>query len=317
MKKGYRDAKDILVIGDINVDIVGKIDRLPSPGNCVFGPFPKISMGGTGANTALVLHKLGLRVAFLTAVGKDMFGEFLIENLKKQGIDVSLVRKIRNHGTGMIIALVDRNGERSFIAFRLNCADIHIKLDDHLQKILQSMHFKALFICGPMVGEGLESYETALRIAKYCNERGISVFFDPNIRTPTGSVDEGRKKCYLEILRYVDIFLPNKQELLAIFGNGDISITAKKVIKDYNIREIWLKMGDLGSMLISREQLVRIPAKKVKVVDTTGAGDVFNAGVIYGILKGWNAEKTGKYASELASICVGKTGGISAFITQI
>jgi len=315
MRKEHHDLKDILVIGDINVDIIGKIDELPSPGNCAFGPSPEISIGGAGTNVTLVLHKLGLRVAFLTAVGEDMFGEFLIESLKKQDIGVSLVRKTENHGTGVAIALVDKKGERTFIAFRLNCADTHIKLDDHLQKILQSMHFKAFFVSGPMVGESLESYETTLKIAKFCNERSIPVFFDPNVRTPTGSVDKETKERYSEMLKYVDIFLPNKQELLAIFDNGDIPVITKKIIEDYNIREIWLKMGSLGSMLISKEQLVKIPAKKVRAVDTTGAGDVFDAGVIYGTLKGWNAERTGRYASELAAICVGKPG-ISAFMAQ-
>jgi len=299
----------ILVIGDINIDISGRFDSWPEKGGCVFSSKPQINLGGTGANVGVALSRLGLEVSLVSAVGNDAFGREALENLKREKINTALVQVQTQYNTGLVFTAIDEFGERTFFVFRRDCADIHMTLEPG---VLLKEKADEIFITGVSVAEGIESYQTILGFLEKNGKQ--RVFFDPNIRSPNGRISEEVRERYMHVLRFSKVFLPNEKEILEIMQENSLKTAIEKAL-EIGVKEIWVKRGKEDFLWASQEGgFAAFPTIKVsQVSDTTGAGDLFDAAIIFGSANNWSAQKIAIFAAKATAFSVQRPGSISSF----
>lgn len=297
---------DLVVLGDSNMDIVGKVDRLPLAGECAYGDSVHLRVGGSGINTALGARRLGLSVCFVSQVGNDEFGTKILQLLMKEGIDSSFVNVSEDFPTGVVFSVVTNDEERTFFSYRRRAADIHIKYENLPESLPDS---PLIYLTGVSVVESEETFETFYKFLIGSKKKGSKVFFDPNLRDFRLNTSER----LLSILKITDVFLPNKAELDMIFNHCGDSINSVEKLQSLGISEIWIKNGQRGCELIKGKEKLDFPGILVNSVDTTGAGDAFNAGILRGYSNNMDFAKIGTFANQYAAKSTERLGAAESY----
>jgi sugar/nucleoside kinase (ribokinase family) len=289
--------------GILVADIIAKtINRYPVKGKLELVDDMKLCSGGCALNTGIGLAKLGIETGVIGKVGKDFFGNFLINTCKKYAIDVQGITKDESLGTSTTMVMVHPGGERSFIHYLGANTNLNIDdLDIELIKKCQILHIAGFFLIPK-----LEGYLLA-NLLKRSKEMGVTTSLDT-------AWNERSKwmKALKPALPYLDVLFSSIDESKMITGKNDLNEIGKSMI-DEGVRIITLKMGKEGCYIKTRQEGFRIPAYSVNTVDTTGAGDAFVAGFLTGILKKGPLEKTGRLANAvgaLSTTAIGATGGL-------
>jgi ribokinase len=287
---------NITAIGDVNVDLIAPIREIPGKGKQVLVEDLEVHGGGCATNFAFACSRLGAKSSLFGRVGDDIFGRYVLDLLKKEGVDVSGVKVSGNGKTGATIALV-QGGERSFISYRGENARFSIG-DIALERIEGDLvHLPSFFLL-----EGMQPYYPQL-----VNSIKTRVSFD------TGWDPKGWKRNTMEklrdILRGVDIFFPSLEEAKRIMGvkgrlSDEAQIRLARRYIDLGVEIIVLTIGEEGCLAMDGKEIVRMPAFEVEVVDTTGAGDVFNAGFVVSHLRGLGLKGCTEFASAAAAMSV-------------
>jgi sugar/nucleoside kinase (ribokinase family) len=269
------------------------------PGKEKLAQHLELALGGSSAITAFNLASLGAKVGFVGVVGTDIFGRFVRERLIAGGVDVRFLRQSEREKTGITVWF-DRSGQRGGMTYLgtiplLRPADIPFgKLDGarHLHVghyfLLKNFHAKA-----PAV------FAKAKRL-------GFTTSVDCNY-DPTEKWDSNIRN----VLPHIDVFFPNEQEAARLTGCKRAEDAARALGK--LARTVAVKRGARGVLVFSEGELFRIPAIKVRAVDTTGAGDSFNAGFLARFLRGGSTRECAQAGIEAAARCVRKVGGTAAF----
>jgi sugar/nucleoside kinase (ribokinase family) len=279
---------DLLVVGDLNVDIILEGDVNPT-----FGQVEKIvdnatlALGSSSAIFACGAARLGLRVAFISKVGDDEYGHFLISQLQQRGIETDGVVIDPMIKTGLCVIL-SRGRDRAMLTYpgsiaAFNYHDINLSFLPRARHL----HLGAYFLL-----DGLKPDVPCL--FQLAHHHGLTTSLDTNY-DPTGQWDGG----LTNLLAQTDIFLPNETELFAITGLSDLELAL--VAMNEQVDLVAVKLGERGAVARQRwdERLMWADALPMKVVDTTGAGDTFDAGLIYGHLAGWPLSR----ALQLGCVC--------------
>ncbi len=296
-------SRSVLVLGDVNVDIIGKFDGFPTPGSCAYSEKPTLRSGGSGLNTYVGLRKLGIDADFLTMIGEDIFGDFVKAELSMLGIEFS-PQTSKSYSTGVVFSLSTDN-ERTFFSFRRGAADVHMTYEDLSGIPLDS---DVLYLTGISVIEGEETFETFLRVVEETKSSGTKIFFDPNIRkTDLVSISRIEK-----IIPFVDVFLPAQDELTALFSKSDKFRFCSDLLST-GISDIWIKRGANGCSLFSKDSCFDFPAPRVTALDCTGAGDAFNAAVVWGYANELEKKEIGVYANVYAAISTERIGAATSY----
>lgn len=303
--------ENILCFGDCNVDMIIPIDKMPMEGGCSFGSELTVNMGGDGLNTAVALNRLKLKPIMISQIGKDKFGTILCDFLCGQGIATGYI-KATGFPTGVVVCMVSPNGDKRWISVRRNAADIHIAEYD--SELFQQSNL--LFISGVMLVEGQESRKTAIRMARQVKERGGRVFLDPSIRIYAPGIEDDVKSAFEMMYPYIDVLIPNEKEIKLLGNNPNVHESVLSVLSK-GVASIWVKLGGKGCAYYTKSSSITFPVNKVEVVDTIGAGDAFNAAVIYGIITGFSAKETGIFANLFASHTVAKFGTTDALPNDV
>ena len=291
---------EIIAFGEVLIDLIGEKGK-----GIKNSSFFQKCFGGAPANYAIACARLGAKVSLLTKISKDNFGEFLIETLKKEKVDVSYVKRTSKKTTLAFVAL-DEKGKPDFIFYRDNTAETDIRKNDikeDLFKKAKIFHFCSLSLT---VNPVRSSLFYALELAK---KYKLIVSFDPNLRPALMKKDTlfWVKKA----LKYTDLFLPSEEELFLITQKRNLD----EAVKSLRIEKIIVTRGEKGAILYEKNKKVSFKGFKVKVLDTTGAGDAFSAGISVGILKKYKGKKLLKFANAVAAISVQKIGAISSLPT--
>lgn len=296
---------DIIVIGDLNMDFIldvpyhPLVKNLSGSSNAVRGSNLYFGTGGAAANTAHALASLKNKVGFVGIVGDDLFGKQLVADMSNKGIDISHTALVEGNNTGLVFRFKDENNNKSLI---YSSPGPQKFLDQSLETKYLSKT-KIVYISGNILTQSEAMGEKIISgIAKIKNSEKI-IILDP------GRFWLTEKYSYLvkKLLPYVDILLPNKYEAQLITGNSDPIVSADKLF-DYGIRSVVIKMGNNGAVYISPEEKISVPAFTVQVDSTFGAGDVFNAGLIHGVLRNWEIKKSLSFASVLSGLKVQSRG---------
>ncbi len=284
---------DAIGFGALNVDKIYLINKIPKAEEEAYVKDVKIFAGGSASNTIAGLSKLGLKTGYIGKVGNDADGDFLLGDLRSWGVDTHNV--IRADGrSGNALILVDEYGNRAILVDPgVNDTISFEEIDlDYVSKF-RLLHLTS-FICR-ISNESFESQKKLVR-----EFEGI-VSFDP------GAVyaERGLKELK-EIVKETTVFMPNAIEMEIMTGLS-YREGAMEVI-GMGVEVVVVKLGERGCYVTDGNVELEIPAFDVEVVDTTGAGDAFNAGFLFYYLKGKDLEECGKFGNYVASLCVQKIG---------
>jgi sugar/nucleoside kinase (ribokinase family) len=287
----------VLVAGDVNIDIVlSGLSHLPRAEQDVVAEGLDILIGGQGATTARALARLGLHVSIAGRVGQDDYGRRALVELRADGVDVTGIAVDPALQTGTTVIL-SAGTERAFATYMgsisaLRRSDIgHEKLEnaDHLH--LSSFYLQT------MLRPGLP------QLFDEAHQLGLTISVDPG----WDSSNEWRSDIF-DILKRIDVFLPNELEAMTITATGTVE-EALAVLAN-STQTVVIKRGDQGAIARNGTMVTNCPSFPVHVVDVTSAGDVFNAGFLYAYLAGWDTQRALEFANACGALATTRVGSL-------
>ncbi|MBA2943114.1 carbohydrate kinase family protein [Paenibacillus sp. CGMCC 1.16610] len=286
---------DAVVIGDVNIDlVVVGCNQIPQPGQEIFVDNMMMHVGGGAALFTIALAKLGLHVAFDGVLGNDGYGHYIRERFAGYGIDTSMVRTSGTSRTGITIA-INPELDRSFITYVGSNAELHVEELD-LGQIALGRH---VHVTGY---RGRRNHTEFVAMAKRLKEAGATISCDVGW-DDTGEWYSG----VFELMQHVDVFLMNETEALHYTGFERIE-DSLSYMSGFSPHVV-IKLGPQGAAAMKDGLQTMSPGFPVEAVDTTGAGDSFNAGYIYGFLTGLDVETCLLYGNVCGALSVGAYGG--------
>ncbi len=252
---------NILVVGSLNADLVVRAPRFPLPGETISGEDLQVIPGGKGANQAVAASRLGANVSMLGRVGRDNFGDFLLDNLKSNNVDTKLIQR-DDASTGTATIIVDANGQNSIVLSpgtngKVTSSDVeHASFPDFSLLLLQ-----------------LEiPISTVYSAAKLAKHYGVRVILNP---APAKELPD-------ELISLADFIVPNETELSLLTGMNVTDIpSAEKAahgLLERGAQNVIVTLGGKGALIVNKELRTQVNTYQVKVVDTTAAGDAFIGG---------------------------------------
>ena len=282
----------IMVIGSSNTDMTVRSRVLPGPGETVLGGDFMMGYGGKGANQAVAAKRLGGNVDFVCKLGKDLFGDNAIRHYREMGLDtVHIFQSEKPSGVALI--MVDDKAENSIVVASGANGDLDIEDIETLAPAIRRSSILLLQLEIPM--------KTAESAARTAYEAGVMVVLNP---APAAQLSE-------ELMRCVSVLVPNESESSYISGvdvtDADSALEAVNVIKNKGAKDVIVTMGSKGS-LVCDGKVTFIPARKVKAVDTTAAGDTFCGALCVALAEGFRLEEAARFATAASSISVQRPG---------
>jgi sugar/nucleoside kinase (ribokinase family) len=295
---------EICCLGIAVADVIGNpVDRLPKPSTLMPCPHISLHTGGCAVNTASALARMGIKASVIGAVGRDGFGAFMRHELDSRGLDIRGLKSIANASTSASIVVINRQGERGFIHdVGANALLTARDVDWSFLRRHKLVHVAGSFLMPRLDGKPLAG------VLKRARGLGLKTSLD-TVYNPELDWARVLKPC----LPHLDFFLPSLEEAKQISGKTD----PKAMLRAFHAlgpKVVGIKMGARGSCFFDGRQEVFIPAPLIRPKDTTGAGDSFCAGFLYGIVKGLNLQACGKLANTLGSACclgLGANAGVA------
>ena len=289
-------ARPVLCVGILVADIfVPPLERLPVAGELVATDDFLIQPGGCAANTAIALAKLGVPAAVCGRIGDDMFAEIVLRDLHAYDVDTRAVAAAPGRGTSKSVIVPVRGEDRRFIhTFGANAA---LTAADVPAELLDSA--SVVYVGGYLVLPGLLQSELAGRLVE-ARAHGVRVILD--VAVPSERPDLSLA-AVAELLPLTDYFVPNDDEARALTGEREPVLQAQAFIA-CGARTVVIKLGERGVHVQTTKTAFAMAAPPVSVVEPSGAGDAFAAGLAVGILEDWPLERTIRFASVAgASAC--------------
>lgn len=269
---------DVLCLGELLVDWV-----CTTPGAEIAEAvkFTKAA-GGAPANTAVGLARQGISTAFIGRVSRDEFGRWLKSVLKDNNIDVSCTIEDEFAQTRMAYVVTTSTGDRKLADFtRFACADASLTTDDIKEEMFKEasvLHFGSI----SLIEDPAKS--ATLKAIKIAKENGCLISYDPNVRLSLWPSQEVCKQTILESLPLADVVKINEVELEFLTGNKALS-QAEELRATMNIPLLIITLDSRGAYFVTEKHSKIVSGFKIDLIEATGAGDGFNAGVIFGLLK--------------------------------
>jgi sugar/nucleoside kinase (ribokinase family) len=296
MSQAAERSIDVLVAGELNVDVIVTGDVTPS-----FGQVEKlvdglaVCAGGSASIFAAAAARMGLRVKYGSVVGDDLFGRYMMTEMGAAGVDVSGVRVDAAVQTGATLIL-SRGIDRAMLTYLGSMAAVGPDALDPAW-FAQARH---LHVASPFILTGLRAHMPGLmRAAKAA---GMTVSLDTNW-DPEERWDVG------DLLAQVDVFLPNEREAMAIAGTADLAAAVETLAA--RVPLLVIKLGAEGALAVRGGERVRVPAYVVPTVDTTGAGDTFDGGFLAGWLRGEPLRRCLELGAACGALTTTRPGGLN------
>lgn len=288
---------DILVIGSSNTDLTVRAGSIPKPGETVLGSGFKVDAGGKGANQAVGAARLGAGVTFSCMLGCDAYGEQSVRNFRNENIDTSYVFTCPGEASGVALITVDSKGENCIVVasganLRFTPADVD-KIGDlsRFSLVLAQLEIPV---------------ETVAYAASLCRRSNVPFVLNP---APAARLPESM---YADI----DVITPNETEAEILTGirvtDGKSAETAAKSLCDKGVKTVIITLGSKGAYIYSEGRGRLVKAWKVDAVDTTAAGDIFNAGFCVARASGKDVDSAVSFASAASAIAVTRRGAQSS-----
>lgn len=313
--------KKVIAIGELLIDFV------PGEKGCALREvrhFERVA-GGAPANVVTAVSRLGGAGVMVSQVGKDAFGDHIIEVLRENGVDTSWVYRTGRANTGLAFVSLDATGNREFSFFRNPSADLFLSPEQITPELMEdgaALHFCSVDLVDAPVKE---AHRRAIEMAR---GRGMLVCFDPNVRLPLWDSPEACQKAIREFLPYADVVKLSDDELEFVTGCAAAEEAAKQLFAQ-NCRLLLLTKGAEGSAVYTPSASAEREALRVPVADTTGCGDSFIGSFLYQLVRdevtceslaSIPAETLGKYldfSARYASLTVQQKGAVMATLKEL
>lgn len=262
---------------------------------------------GAESNTLIGLARLGHKTGWISKIGNDDLGEFIISTIRGEGVDTSMVMRDSSAPTGIFFKGVMNEKDTRMYYYRKGSAASKMTCDDIDKQYISQA--KYLYITGITPALSQSCYDSIFYAVKIAKENGVKVVFDPNIRYKLWNGDFARETI-LKLASISDIVLPGLSEGKFIFGDKEYKSIAKDFIKN-GCSQVIIKLGAKGAYYLSNNDSGLVPGIKVSsVVDTVGAGDGFAAGVLSGLLDGQSLREAVSRGCAIGSIVTTVNGDI-------
>ncbi|HKW67116.1 MAG TPA: ribokinase [Terriglobales bacterium] len=285
------------MVGSYATGLTMKVERLPSSGETLLGTGYRMDYGGKGSNQAVGCARLGARVSFVAKIGNDNLGQMALQLYREEGVDATHVLQTADVATGVGFILVEETSGRNCIVLdpganeRLSAADVS--------------KCEAAFSSPAVVLTQLEipvdAAEAALKQGRTC--RAITILNPAPVR-PLPS----------RVLQLVDVLTPNEVEAKVLTGRGpDDKAPPEEIARELisaGVKNVIITLGENGALLVTESATERFPALAVRAVDTTGAGDAFNAGLATALAWGATLAEAVEVAIVTGGLAVTKEGVI-------
>jgi ribokinase len=281
--------KRIVVVGSMNMDMVVRADRIPKPGETLYGQDIKFYPGGKGANQAVAAAKLGGMVKMFGCVGKDDWGNQILDAMFSANVDASCVKVLSNVSTGMTFITVGGGDNTILLNSGANeCVDI-----SYIDSIKRELLEADMILLQNEIPQETNEY-----VVSFAHAHNKTVILNP---APAREFPS-------ELLSKVTYLTPNEHEAALLFGDH---LPVEDILKSAPEKVI-VTLGSSGvAFCTSAKEIVQIPALQVNVVDTTGAGDTLNGALAFKLAQGSNLEDAVKFANVAAGCSIEALGAQS------
>jgi ribokinase len=292
----------IVVVGSANADLFFRTKKLPAPGETVLASALKRSYGGKGANQAVAIARLGGRAVMVCRVGSDEHGKGIIMNFQREGVETRYISSDADAPTGSAFVTVDEAGENTIVVY----TGANGKLGgEDVQRVFEVV--KTAAVCVAQMEIPLRTIEKLAEAAQACNVP----FILNTAPAPQSDISH--------IIEKVEILCPNRREaeLLSGIRIHDVSdaVRAGRKLAGKGAKNVVITLGSDGAVLVTKDTERHVPAPKVSVCDTTGAGDAFVGGLAFAFASGKDLEGSIKFANIVAAISITKDGTQTALPT--
>ncbi len=284
-------AARIVVVGSFNADLVSYMQRMPRPGETVHGDSFMTGAGGKGSNQAVAAARLGADVTFIGRLGNDVFANLAYEIWDAEGVNSDYVVQDEDTATGVAPIFVDSAGENMIVVVlgansRVQSSDI----DGARGRIAAA----DVLLVQLEINTDMVTY--ALQVAK---QVGVTTILNP---APAAPIPR-------ETIQLADYLTPNETELESLSGGAvsDVAAAARSLMTRAE-QTVVVTMGARGAQVVARDQTDTLPSFTVDALDTTGAGDAFNAALAVGLAEGKSLAGSVRFANATAALCVTKAG---------
>jgi len=298
---------DIVVMGDINVDVIFTIPAYPLPGNEAIATTVQLHTGGSAVNTAIALAKMDMNVGFIGRVGSDPLANQVIADLQSAGVDCSQVQVDPKVSTGMIFIAVTEDDERTMFGAR--GANSFTQAREIDPKYFASCRWIHLSSYSFLAHHQYETILSALDIAENSPYTRVSLDIgtEPAIRA---------RARILELLPRIDVILPNETEVTLLGSGLPVDDSLAFLLNGQGANAVVTKRGRKGCLLAVGDKRVAFPSFEVDVKDSTGAGDSFNAGVVLARLVGLSWEASAALGNALGGLSTTQQGAGAASLRR-
>lgn len=268
---------DVLFLGGTSIDLIQ--DKRRDRGRLVFSAF----IGGSVTNSAIISAKLGLKTGLLSKFGNDPLGDFITEFLNYRGINIKGIVKDTGINTPLAIAKINKSGTARYTFYKNTPKDSVVPIKNTPKYLLNTCK---VFHTGSSYSYQKETFEETVKFIGCLKKKDVFISYDPNIR-PKNIVDKkSARDRVLTLLKLADLAKLSEVDMEYLTGHKNPEKGLKTLRKIDNKCAIVLTLGSGGAVYLDKKGLLtQIPAFKVKIADTIGAGDAFTAGLIYKLIK--------------------------------
>ncbi|MDR1550131.1 MAG: ribokinase [Hungatella sp.] len=288
-------GKKVTVFGSFVVDLMGRSPHLPVPGETVKGSIFKMGPGGKGFNQGVAAHKAGADVTMVTKLGEDGFADVALNTMKKLGMDTGRIFRTSQTETGCALIMVDENTSQNEIVVILGACDTIT--DEEVESISDLLDQSEFLLT--QLETNISSVEKVIDLAY---EKGVKIILNT---APVQPVSDS-------ILSKVDLITPNEVEAEILTGipvDGEENAgKAADFFFEKGVKNVLITLGGKGVYLATPEKRGILSAYRVDAIDTTGAGDAFNGGLVAALAEGKDLWEAAAFANALAAISVQRIG---------
>ena len=296
------DECEILVYGGINIDLVTRSETFPAPGQTILGNEFITYPGGKGANQAVGISRMGLRVSLIGCVGNDVFGPGLVQGLEEKGVGVAGVSIIEGKHSGVAVINIDDHAQNQIIQVHGANANAEDELAMQLMEETPSLKYLLIQLETPI--------SVSASLAKKAKLKGGTVILDPG---PTRPITD-------DLLQSVDVITPNETEAEYLTGievkDVESGFSAALKISSMGIQHVIVKMGAQGALYVGKNCGFHVPAIKVNPLDSVAAGDAFNGALTFAMFNGWALEDSLRWAVCAGGIATTRSGAQDSMPTR-
>ena len=295
---------DVTIAGELNLDLIlyGLPDQLP-PERELLADKMMLTLGSSSAIVAHNLAALGSRVGFISKIGDDSLGQIALDRLRAGGVDVAKVLRASGGSNTGLTVILQHPGWRNILTYAGTIFELTFE-DIDLDYLADSSHFH---LSSFYLQRGLQP--RVVDLFKHLKSRGLTISLDTN-----DDPDDQWGAGLLDLLRYVDVFLPNEREALRMAGVDNLDQAIAKLAG--LVPTLVVKRGSAGATAWHARDMVNMPAMQVAVVDPVGAGDSFDAGFLHGFVRGLDLATCLALGNAAGALSTTRSGGTEAFRDQ-